>query len=341
MTKQRNWREVLGLTAFDYAVPVHANTFWYSLGGITLFSFLIAFISGAILTQFYNPTPDAAHSSVRFMAEAPFVGLIRGLHYWSVNFGFGLLIVHLLRVLFTAAYRSPRTVNYLAGIALLITVYLLYFTGMVAKWDQEAIEALEHFMQTAKLLGPLGIFFSDEFTISTSMLARLYSLHVGVLPGLLIVIVVLHLLYVRHFGISPKPSQSLEEYEKSKAAGHTFSQHIKKLFGYSLILMAILLGLAYLFPPGLLNAPILGVEATKPAWPFWIFYPLEGVMGIRGILVGSFVILFALIMIPFLGLIIRHEKRRYLVANLIVTGGVITWIALLVITYFSPVVKHF
>jgi len=125
------------------------------------------------------------------------------------------------------------------------------------------------------------------------MLARMYSLHVSVLAGLLIVLVVLHVLYVKYFGISPKPFQSQREYEESKTSGHTFYRHIKRLFGYGLILFAVLLGLAYFLPPGLLNAPVSGVEMTKPPWPFWIFYPIEGVIGIAGIISGSIVILFS------------------------------------------------
>jgi hypothetical protein len=69
MSEGRAWREGIGLTALDYPVPIHANTFWYSLGGLTLLCFVVAFITGAVLTQFYNPAPAVAHASVRYSED--------------------------------------------------------------------------------------------------------------------------------------------------------------------------------------------------------------------------------------------------------------------------------
>jgi ubiquinol-cytochrome c reductase cytochrome b subunit len=340
MSGRRNWREALGLTVLDYPVPTHANTFWYSLGGITLSCFVVSFITGAILSQFYNPAPAVAHASVRYITDTPGLGLIRALHHWSANLGFALLIVHMLRGMFTGAYRSPRTVTYLVGVALLLVTFQLFFTGTVLKWDQEGYEALAHFVAVNKLLGPLGAAFQEDFTLSTSMLARMYGLHVGVFPSLLVLLIVLHGLYIKHFGISPKPYQSENDYQASLAKGATFTQHLKRLSIYSSILLVVLLGLAFFFPPGLLKAPVPGIEVTKPPWVFWFFYPIESALGLAGILLGSAVIFMGLILIPILGLTIGEEKSLFRVVNTTVIVGLIVWLALLVITYFSPTMKH-
>ena len=151
-----NLKKALGLSALDYAVPTHANTFWYSLGGITMICFVVSFVTGAILTQFYNPTPTVAHASVNYIASTPWLRLVRALHHWSANLGFILLIGHMLRVMFTGAFRPPRTITYLVGLLLLFVTSQLFFTGTVLKWDQEGYEALAHFMAVNKLLGPLG-----------------------------------------------------------------------------------------------------------------------------------------------------------------------------------------
>jgi quinol-cytochrome oxidoreductase complex cytochrome b subunit len=142
LNKKRNWREELGLTALDYPIPTHANSFWYSLGGITLFCFVVTFVTGVILTQFYNPSPTVAHASVRYISATPGLKLIRALHHWSANLGFALLIAHMLRVVFTGGYRPPRTITYLFGVALLFVAFQLFFTGTVLKWDQEGYEAM-------------------------------------------------------------------------------------------------------------------------------------------------------------------------------------------------------
>jgi quinol-cytochrome oxidoreductase complex cytochrome b subunit len=340
MSSWKNLKNDLGLTALDYPVPSHANTFWYSLGGMTLFSFVVTLITGAVLTQFYNPAPAVAHASVRYISMTPGLGLIRALHHWSANLGFILLIAHMLRVMFTGAYRTPRIVTYLVGVVLLFIAFQVFFTGTVLKWDQEGYEALAHFVAANKLLGPLGAIFQEDFTLSTSMLARIFGLHVAILPALLIILIVLHVFYVKHFGVAPKPYQNDADYQTSLGSGATFTKHLWRLSIYSLIILIILIGLAYLFPPGLLEVPKPGVEMTKPPWLFWIFYPIESALGIVGILLGSVVVFIGLIFIPILGLIIGEERTLFRVVNVIVVVGFIAWLAMLIITYFSPTMQH-
>jgi len=338
-TKKNLWG-ALGLEALEYPVPKHANTLWYSLGGLTLTCFVITMVTGAVMTQFYNPTPAIAHASVNYIASTPGLGWIRALHHWSANIGFVLLIVHMLRIFFTGAYRPPRVATYAAGLLLLFTSFQLFFTGTVLKWDQEGYEALGHFLAVNKLLGPLGAIFQEDFTLSTSMLARIYGLHVGIFPALLIALFVVHLLYVKHFGIAPKPYQSDEDYQTSLAQGTKFTHHIRLLLIYGSILIVVLVILAFAFPPGMLEKPKPGIEMTKPPWLFWIFYPLESLIGIGGILLGTVVLSIGLVLIPILGLTISNEKKLLRTVNIIVVIGLISWLAMLVITYFSPTMQH-
>ena len=333
-------KEALGLSALEYTVPTHANTFWYSLGGVTLICFVVSFVTGATLTQFYNPTPTVAHASVNYIASTPWLRLIRALHYWSANLGFILLIGHMLRVMLTGAFRPPRIISYLLGLLLLFATSQLFFTGTVLKWDQEGYEAMAHFMAANKLLGPLGMVFQEDFTLSTSMLARIYALHIGIIPALLVVLIVFHFVYIKHFGIAPKPYQNQDAYQASLAQGANFTQHLKRLLLFGSILLVVLFVLAFLFPPELLEKPKPGIEVTKPPWVFWIFYPIESVIGIPGILLGTAVLSIGLILIPIFGLIINEEKMLFRTVRIIVIAGLITWIVLLIITYFSPAMQH-
>src|SRR6266702_3546105 len=50
----------LGLSALRYPVPLHANTFWYTLGGITFVGIAILVVTGLWLAQYYNPNPANA-----------------------------------------------------------------------------------------------------------------------------------------------------------------------------------------------------------------------------------------------------------------------------------------
>ena len=49
------FKKATGLSALYYNIPRHANTIWYSLGGLTLFCFLVTIVSGILMSQFYSP----------------------------------------------------------------------------------------------------------------------------------------------------------------------------------------------------------------------------------------------------------------------------------------------
>jgi len=150
----------------------------------------------------------------------------------------------------------------------------------------------------------------------------------------------LHMLYVKHFVIAPKPFQSVEDYESNLTRGATFSRHVIGLLGYGIALLIVLIGLALFFQPSLLEAPKPGIEVTKPPWLFWIFYPLESAMGISGILVGSLILGAGLLLIPILGIMVKNEKKLFTATRILVIVGLIGWVALMITTFFSPVMKH-
>ncbi|HJO57860.1 MAG TPA: cytochrome bc complex cytochrome b subunit, partial [Nitrospinaceae bacterium] len=64
---QKILKERLGIHLLDYEVPDHSNSIKYSLGGMTMTSFGVLVISGILLAQFFNPTPERANSSVHFL----------------------------------------------------------------------------------------------------------------------------------------------------------------------------------------------------------------------------------------------------------------------------------
>jgi ubiquinol-cytochrome c reductase cytochrome b subunit len=135
-------KKTTGLSALYYKVPQHANTIWYSFGGVSLFCFLLAMGSGMIMAQFYSPSPATAYNSVKYISTTPGLRLIHGIHYWSANLGFVMLIIHMLRVIITGAFRPPRIITYFVGLVLLLMIFLIYFTGTTLRADQESYEEL-------------------------------------------------------------------------------------------------------------------------------------------------------------------------------------------------------
>ena len=97
----------LGIGGLRYPVPKHANSLAYTLGGITLVSFVLLVVTGIYLAQFYDPTAEAAHASVAYITDTAFAGaLVRSLHYWLASAFVITLILHMVRTFATGAFKA-------------------------------------------------------------------------------------------------------------------------------------------------------------------------------------------------------------------------------------------
>jgi len=229
--------ERLGLDAFRYKVPGYANTLPYTLGGLTFFGFIVLVLTGVYLGQFYHPHPTIANDSVRaIILEVPLGAFVRSVHFWTAQAVLVSVALHVTRVFMTAAYKMPREFNWFIGIGLLATAIGLFFTGTVLKWDQEAFEALEHNVEIGALLGAFGSFFSPTFAAQVPLLTRLYSVHVSLLPLIFGALLVAHVFYVRHFGISPR---AVPEKDAKEEKYEPFTGHMKKIVVYGVVLFGI------------------------------------------------------------------------------------------------------
>jgi len=338
-TWQRAWRAIderLGLQGLQYPVPEHANKLAYSLGGLSLVTFVLMVITGIVLTQYFNPTESAAHQSVRNIITDVTLGkFVRGFHYWGAMAMIVLVGLHLLRVFVSGSYKRPREGNWLLGVVLATITGALFFTGTVLKWDQESLEGLQHNIEIGRLLGRFGFWFSPTFG-GVSLFTRLYVVHIAVLPALLTLVVAAHLLLVKRHGMSPSPFRKGPLPE----ATERFSRHLVRLAGFGLILVGVLTVLAVLLPPPQGPVPIEGIEVTKPPWPLLWIYPIENWIGVIGILWATLAIVVVLLAVPFID---RGEERalgRRL--PILIGGGVLVAliIGLIVFALIQPVASH-
>ena len=193
-------KDRLGIHLLEYDVPEHSNSIRYSLGGMTLSAFSTLVVSGMLLAQFFVPDPARANQSLHYLVDQVYLGwFLRGIHFWSAEVLSVTVTLHLLRVYITASYKKPREVNWLVGVCLLVIMVGLLFTGTVLKWDQEAYEALEHFLWVAGKMGTLGLPLTEEFAKGVPLLNRLYMAHISLLPILAMALLGLHLFFVvRH-----------------------------------------------------------------------------------------------------------------------------------------------
>jgi len=337
----------LGLSALRYNIPAHANTFWYTLGGITLFGILVLVATGIWLAQYYNPDPAAARQSVLYIQNvAPLGDIIRGIHVWTAYLVVLTAALHLIRIVVTASYKLPREINLLVGAVLLFLLrFAGVFSGTVLRWDQEAYEAMLHNMALTNLLGALGGFFSDAFTTSVPMLPRLYSLHVSIVPLILALLLIAHFFLVKRHGISPTPTQAdagvapRGRLPKDKETD-LYPTHLRLMFGYGLALVALAGVIGVLFPQPIGPAADPTMEVTKPPFLFYWLYAFEDWFGIPGILYSAVGMFGLLAIFPFIDRTpLRHLRRRPMVMVL----GLALLIAIVVLSILvavSPAAKH-
>ncbi len=282
------WARRLGLDALRYPIPDAATTLRYSLGALTFASFLVLVLTGLWLAQFYNPSPAGAYDSVLYIiTRAPFGDIARSLHYWAATAMVVSIVAHIAWVFYCRAYRAPREITWYAGLGLAAVVFLLVITGTILRYDQEGFEALAHFLAGSELVGALGKPFAADFTLSTPVAARLFSLHTSLLPLALAALLGLHFWLIRTLGISAAgPQRAL------------FSDHLRKIAGASLILLAILVALAAIAPAGLGHRGVPGYEITKPYWAVLWIYALESLFGMWALIWAPLAVFGFLALVP-------------------------------------------
>lgn len=347
----RIWRaldERLGLAALRYQVPAHANTFWYTLGGITFFGIIVLVITGVWLAQYYNPDPSGARESVVYIHNlAPLGDVVRGIHVWTAYLVVITATLHLIRVFVTASYKIPREVNWLVGLALLgLLLFGGVFTGTILRWDQEAYEAMVHNMEIASLLGAIGGFFSHGFTTSVDMLVRLYVAHVSIVTLLLaLLLLIAHFFLVKVHGISPMPAQA----DAGEAPGGRlpeerqtarYTTHLRLMVGYGLALLGLAGFLGVLLPQPIGPAPDPTIEVTKPPFLFFWLYAFEDWFGVRGILYAAAAFFGLLAVLPFVDRTPFRSLRRRPVVAVLGAMLLIAILALSILTALTPTVQH-
>ncbi|MFE2379313.1 cytochrome bc complex cytochrome b subunit [Streptomyces sp. NPDC059398] len=190
----------------------------FMLGEICLYSFIIIILTGVYLTLFFHPSmnevvydgpyvplqgihmSEAYASTVNISLEVRGGLLIRQIHHWAALVFLAGMLVHMMRVFFTGAFRKPREINWLFGFLLLVLGMFTGFTGYSLPDDLlsgTGVRFMEGVMLSIPIVGSyLSMFlYGGEFP-GGDFVSRFYSVHVLLLPGIMLGLLVGHLILV-------------------------------------------------------------------------------------------------------------------------------------------------
>ncbi|HYL09646.1 MAG TPA: cytochrome bc complex cytochrome b subunit [Candidatus Acidoferrales bacterium] len=196
-------------------VPIHRLSYWYFLGGITLFLFLIQVGTGILLLLYYRASANEAFESVQYiMTRVQFGWLIRSIHSWSANLMIFTAFAHMFSVLFLRAYRKPRELTWISGMLLLFLTLGFGFSGYLLPWNTLAFFATKVGTEITGQVPVIGkwlmVFLRGGEEVTGATLTRFFGFHVAVLPGIVTLLIAVHLALVQRFGISVPPGVEAE-----------------------------------------------------------------------------------------------------------------------------------
>lgn len=240
----------------------------YVWGSTLVMAFMTQLITGLVLWMAYSPSTQTAWESVYYI-EHEMVGgwLLRGIHHFMAQAMVVLLALHFLQVVIDGAYRAPRELNFVIGIVLMLIVLGLALTGYLLPWDQKGYWATNvgtELAGQAPVVGPaVKKLIVGDSNYGHHTLTRFFALHAGVLPGLLIGFLVLHLALFRKHGICAR--------DPNYSPDCTFwpDQVLRDAIA-SFAVLAVVIGLTY-WKGAELGAPADPSSPYSAARPEWYF----------------------------------------------------------------------
>ncbi len=185
-------------------------THTYCLGGLSFFMFLGLTVTGVLLMFYYVPSVERAYQDIQELeTNVRFGQLLRNMHRWMAHAMIILVLLHMMRVFYTGAYKPPREFNWVVGVVLFILTLLLSFTGYLLPWDQLAFWAITvgtTMVGSAPVLGDESKFLLlGGFSVGPNALIRFYTLHVIGLPLVISIFMAVHFWRVRRDGGLARP----------------------------------------------------------------------------------------------------------------------------------------
>jgi ubiquinol-cytochrome c reductase cytochrome b subunit len=272
----------------------------FMLGEIALYSFIILLLSGTFLTFWFDPSMrevvydgayvplqgvemSAAYASALDISFEVRGGLLmRQIHHWSALIFMASIVVHLMRVFFTGAFRKPREFNWILGVGLLTLGIVEGFLGYSLPDDLlsgTGIRIAHAIIQAVPVVGTFLAFllFGGEFP-GIAFIPRIYTVHILILPGIFLALITVHLMlvwYQKHTQY-PGPGRT----EKNVVGYSLMPIYMAKAGGFFFIVFGVtaFLGAVASINPLWLYGPYTPGQVTAGSQPDWYMGWLDGLV---------------------------------------------------------------
>ena len=272
----------------------------FLLGEIALYSFIILLLSGTFLTFWFDPSQreviydgsyeplqglhmSAAYASTLHISFEIRGGLLmRQIHHWAALIFMAAIVVHLMRVYFTGAFRKPREFNWIIGVGLLTLGIVEGFLGYSLPDDLlsgTGIRIAEAIIQALPVVGSYLAFFAFGGAFpGEAFIPRIFTVHVLLLPGIFLALITVHLMLVWYQKHTQWPGPGRTE--KNVVGYPLMPAYMAKAGGFFFIVFGVtaFLGAVASINPVWLYGPYNPGQVSAGSQPDWYMGWLDGLV---------------------------------------------------------------
>jgi len=196
--------------AAAHPTPANNASWWYVFGSAATVLLIMQVMTGILLALVYSPSANEAWKSLNVLNHnIPLGWYLRALHGWGSDFMIAIVLMHMMQVFLFGSFKFPRELTWIVGVLLLLLTLGMAFTGQVMRFDQDAYWGLGIGASIASRVPVVGaplvhLMLGGPIT-GGATLSRFFTLHVFVIPGLLLAGVGVHVWMVLKHGVSDWP----------------------------------------------------------------------------------------------------------------------------------------
>ena len=286
-------------SALNKVFPDHWSFMW---GEIALYSFVVLLVTGVFLTFFFDPSvaettysgeyvplqgvrmSEAYRSSVELSFDIRAGLVMRQAHHWAAIIFIAAIVIHLLRVFFTGAFRRPREINWMVGVTLFILAFFNGFTGYSLPDDLLSGTGLRIAYSIALSVPVIGtwlafLIFGGEFP-AHDIIPRLFVTHIMIVPALLAGLLTVHLAIIWRQKHTDFPDTGRRE--TNVVGSKLWPTYMVKSVGLFFAVFAVTIAMGGLIQinPVWLYGPFRAAQVPSPAQPDWWLGWTEGALRI-------------------------------------------------------------